>query len=108
VQQFEYSFEEHDAMMAYSLTLPFVSSMVFASCVNLSAVPGTTFKRHLDVARGLLGEDDYLLSEILFNPNSLPQLEKISGRLNYLWHIIKQKDSGEAARFLDGLRKNVG
>ena len=107
VTQFEYSFDEHDAMMAYSLTLPFVSSMVFASCVNLSAVPGTTFRRHLDVARGLLGEDDYLLSEILFNPNSLAQLEKISSRLNYLWHIIKQRDSGEATRFFGGLRNNL-
>ncbi len=107
VHLFEYSFSEHDVMMAYSLTLPFVSSMVFASCVSTEVVPGTTFKRHLDVARGLLSEDDFLLSEIIFNPHSLAQLEKISGRLNFLWHIVKNRDTGEARRFFEGLRKNV-
>lgn len=107
VNVFEYSFSEHDVMMAYSLTLPFVSSMVFASCVSTEAVPGTTFKHHLDVARGLLSEDDFLLSEIIFNPHSLAQLEKISGRLNFLWHIIRNRDTGEAVRFIDGLRRNV-
>ncbi len=107
VNIFEYSFNEHDVMMAYSLTLPFVSSMVFASCVSTDVVPGTTFKRHLDVARGLLSEDDFLLAEIIFNPHSLAQLEKISGRLNFLWHIIKNRDTGEAQRFFQGLRKNV-
>jgi prephenate dehydrogenase len=107
VRLFEYSFSEHDVMMAYSLTLPFVSSMVFASCVSADTVPGTTFKRHLDVARGLLSEDDFLLAEIIFNPHSLAQLEKISGRLNFLWHIIKNRDTGEAQRFFAGLRKNI-
>ena len=107
VTQFEYSFSEHDVMMAYSLTLPFVSSMVFASCVSTETVPGTTFKHHLEVARGLLSEDDFLLSEIIFNPHSLAQLEKISGRLNFLWHIIRNRDTGEAVRFFEGLRKNV-
>ncbi len=108
VNVFEYSFSEHDVMMAYSLTLPFVSSMVFASCVSTDAVPGTTFKHHLDVARGLLSEDDFLLSEIIFNPYSLGQLEKISGRLNFLWHIIRNRDTEEARKFFEGLRKNVG
>ena len=107
IQMFEYSFSEHDVMMAYSLTLPFVSSMVFASCVSTETVPGTTFKHHLDVARGLLSEDNFLLSEIVFNPHSLAQLEKISGRLNFLWHIIRNRDTGEAIRFFDGLRNNV-
>ncbi len=107
VNVFEYSFSEHDVMMAYSLTLPFVSSMVFASCVSTETVPGTTFKHHLEVARGLLAEDDFLLAEIIFNPHSLAQLEKISGRLNFLWHIIRNRDMGEARKFFDGLRRNV-
>jgi prephenate dehydrogenase len=104
---FEYSFREHDAMMAYSLTLPFVSSLVFSSCVTTGVVPGTTFKRHLEVSRGLLAEDDFLLAEILFNPHSLAQLEKISGRLNFLWHIIKNRDLDEARRLFDVLRNNI-
>jgi prephenate dehydrogenase len=105
---FEYSFSEHDMMMAYSLTLPFVSSLVFLSCVSTSAVPGTTFRRHLEVARGLVSEDEYLLAEILFNPHSLPQIEKINNNLNFLWHIIRNRDSEEALKFIAGLREKLG
>ncbi len=104
---FEYPFAEHDAMMAYSLTLPFVSSLVFSSCVSMKAVPGTTFRKHVEVAKGLLGEDDYLLTEILFNRESLGQLQKISGRLNHLRHIIDQRDSEEARKFIGSLRHNL-
>lgn len=104
---FEYSFAEHDRMMAYSLTIPFVSSLVFAACVDATAVPGTTFSRHINIARGLLSEDDHLLAEILFNPNSLEKIEKITSRLEYLKHIIKGRDSEEITKFFDKLRKNV-
>ena len=108
VTLYEYSFDEHDLMMAYSLTLPFVSSLVFSSCVSTSAVPGTTFRKHLEIAKGLLSEDDSLLAEIIFNEHSLPQLEKIVGRLNFLWHIVKNRDYEEAHRFFGVLRKNIG
>ncbi len=104
---FEYSFKEHDEMMAYSLTTPFAASLVFAACVDKTIVPGTTFKRHLKVSRGLLSEDDHLLSEILFNPNSIKQLEKINSRLEFLKHIIKARDFEEAKRFFNNLRKNI-
>ncbi|HUN66885.1 MAG TPA: prephenate dehydrogenase/arogenate dehydrogenase family protein [Bacteroidota bacterium] len=104
---FHYSFEEHDRMMAYSLTLPFVSSLVFLSCVNARTVPGTTFRRHLEVARGLLSEDEFLLSEILFNPHSLAQIERINNKLNFLWHIVRNRDSEEARSFINDLRKRL-
>lgn len=104
---YEFSFAEHDVMMAYSLTLPFVASLVFSSCVSTSAVPGTTFRKHLEVAQGLLSEDEFLLSEIIFNPHSLPQLEKISSKLNFLWHIIRNRDTDEALKFFRLLRGNL-
>jgi prephenate dehydrogenase len=104
---YEYSFEQHDQMIAYSLTIPFASTMVFASCMNNTAVPGTTFKKHLEIAKGLLSEDDYLLSEILFSSYSLPQLEKVTSRLDFLKHVIRGKDFDEAKKFFDRLRKNV-
>ncbi len=104
---FEYSFAEHDVMMAYSLTLPFVSSLVFSSCVSTDAVPGTTFKKHLEVARGLLSEDEYLLAEIIFNPHSLAQIEKINNKLNFLWHIVKNRDTDEALKFFNNLRLQI-
>ncbi|MBI5046466.1 prephenate dehydrogenase [Candidatus Micrarchaeota archaeon] len=105
---FDYTFDEHDQMMAYSLTTPFVSSLVFAACMDSAAVPGTTFKKHREIACGVLSEDDSLIAEILFNPHSLSQIEKITGRLELLKHIIKGKDLEETKKFLDKLRKNVG
>lgn len=104
---FEFTFQEHDEMMAYSLTLPFVSSMVFAACMHGKAVPGTTFAKHMHIAKGLLSEDDSLLAEILFNSYSLTQLEKVTGRLEFLKHIIKGHDYEEASRFFNKLRSNV-
>ena len=103
----EYSFDEHDQMIAYSLSLPFASTMVFAACMNNTTVPGTTFKKHMEIARGLLSEDDYLLCEILFNSYSLPQLDRVTGRLEFLKHVIKGKDIEEAKKFFDSLRKNI-
>jgi prephenate dehydrogenase len=104
---FEYSYKEHDRMMAYSLTLPFVSSMVFAACVDAKAVPGTTFRKHMNIAKGLLSEDDNLLAEVLFSPHSLEEVEKVTSRLELLKHIIRQKDYEEAEEFFGRLRTNL-
>lgn len=103
----EYSFSQHDELMAYSLTLPFASSIVFSACVTTSTVPGTTFSRHMRIAQRLLKEEDYLLSEVLFNPHSLKQLEKICTRLEFLKHVIKAKDYEESEKFFNKLRKNL-
>ena len=81
--------------------------MVFAANMEKSAVPGTTFKKHSDIARGLLSEDDALLSEILFSPYAREQLELVTQRLEFLKHIILQKDFEEARIFFDRLRENV-
>lgn len=104
---YEYTFDEHDRMIAYSLAMPFASTMVFAACLDNTAVPGTTFKKHYAIARGLLSEDDFLLSEILFSPYSLTQLENVSNRLNFLRRVIEQKDEDEAIRFFNRLRRNI-
>jgi len=104
---FEYSFDEHDQLIAYSLSLPFASSLVFAANMNSSTVPGTTFKKHHEIAKGLLSEEDALLSEILFNPYSLSQLEKVTNKLEFLKHVIRQRDFDEAHKFFDRLRKNI-
>ncbi len=104
---FHYSFAEHDKMMAYSLTTPFALSLVFAACMGEKTVPGTTFKKHMAVSRGLLSEDDSLLSEILFNKHSAEQISKISSRLELLKHIINGRDYEEAGKFFGKLRKNI-
>lgn len=103
----EYSFEQHDRLIAYSLALPFASTMVFAACMDSATVPGTTFKKHLEIAKGLLSEDDDLLSEIIFSPHSLAQLEGVTSRLEFLKHIIRARDSDEAVVFFESLRRNL-
>ena len=104
---YEYSLAEHDKMMAYSLTLPFISSMTFASCVDKSAVPGTTFAKHMKIAKGLLSEDDSLLAEVLFNSYSVPELDRVTAMMEYLKHIIRDRDHEVLSSFLERLRKNI-
>ncbi len=104
---FESTFDEHDRMMAYSLALPFIASMAFAASVEKETVPGITFARHLNIARGLLSEDDQLLTEIMFNIYALPEIDKIASSLQYLKHIIKEKDQEELGQFFKRLRKNI-
>lgn len=107
LQVFEYTFEEHDETIAYSLSIPFASTLVFASVMKHQEAPGTTFKRHMDIAKGLLSEDDYLLTEILFNPNTPDQLAQIRKRLADLLEIIERKDSITMKDFLTEVRKNI-
>ena len=103
----EYTFSEHDEVVAYSLTIPFASTLVFGAIMKHQDVPGTTFKRHLSIARGLLSEDDFLLSEILFNPHSISQLDRIISELGTLKDIVARRDSAAMKSFLDRVRRNV-
>jgi len=104
---FEYSFEEHDQVVAYSLGIPFASTLVFAATMVHQDAPGTTFKRHMKIARGLMSEDDYLLSEILFNPRTPSQISRIQEELNLLQEIIHHKDSEAMKDYLSRIRKKI-
>ena len=103
----DYTFKEHDLTIAYSLSIPFASTLVFGSVMKHQDAPGTTFKRHLAIARGLMSEDDFLLSEILFNPNTPEQLRLISEQLSELRSIIERRDSDAMKAFLDRVRDNL-
>lgn len=103
----EYTFAQHDTTIAYSLSIPFASTLVFGSVMKHQAAPGTTFKRHLAIARGLMSEDDYLLTEILFNPHTPDQLDKIQERLKKLADIIRDGDQHGLKVFLDQVRENI-
>lgn len=104
---FEYTFDAHDETIAYSLSIPFASTLVFASVMKPQDAPGTTFKRHMNIAKGLLSEDDFLLTEILFNPYSANQVEQIREELKGLLKIIENKDSDAMLKFLTKVRKNI-
>lgn len=103
----EYSFREHDETIAYSLSIPFASTLVFAGIMKHQDAPGTTFKRHMKIAKGLMSEDDYLLSEILFNPNTPEQLARIQERLAELQDIVASHDSDRMKAYLDRVRNNL-
>lgn len=103
----DYSFKEHDQTIAYSLSVPFASTLVFGACMKHQEAPGTTFEKHLTIARGLLSEDDHLLSEILFNPYTLPQLENICDALEHLKNLIKDKNSLGMRSFLAKVREGL-
>lgn len=103
----EYTFAEHDETIAYSLSIPFASTLVFASVMKHQDAPGTTFKRHMGIAKGLMSEDDFLLSEILFNPHTPEQLERITEQLEELRDIVQNRDGERMKAYLERVRENL-
>ena len=104
---YDYSFVEHDETIAYSLSIPFVSTLAFTGVMKPQDAPGTTFKKHMAIARGLLSEDDYLLTEILFNPNSPKQIDLIIEKLQRLSQIIRNHDSEKLLAYINQSRANI-
>lgn len=103
----EYTFEQHDETIAYSLSIPFAATLAFASVMKHQEAPGTTFKRHMQIADGLMSEDEYLVSEILFNPHTPSQLQGILDKLSDLLEIVKRKDSKAMSTYLAQARENI-
>ena len=103
----EYSFQEHDEIVAYSLSIPFVSTFVFAAVMKHQDAPGTTFKRHMAIAKGVLSEDRTLLREILFNPHTTGQVSKIRQELKDLIEIIDAKDKDAFNRYIDRIENHI-
>ena len=103
----EYTFDEHDETVAYSLSIPFVSTFVFAAVMKHQDAPGTTFKRHMQIAKGVLGEDDCLLREILFNPRTGGQVANIRDELKTLLEIIDRKDEPALNAYLKRIRSHI-
>ncbi len=103
----EYTFGQHDETIAYSLSIPFAATLAFAGVMRHQEAPGTTFKRHMQIARGLMSEDDYLVSEILFNPNTPEQLENIMQQMAELLDIIRRHDSDAMKKYLARVRSHV-
>lgn len=103
----QYSFAQHDATMAYSLSIPFASTMAFAAVMQPQKAPGTTFKRHMAIARGLMAEDDWLLTEILFNPLTDQKLTGIIDSLTTLRDIVRQHDTDAMLHYINNIRARL-
>ena len=84
-----------------------MSTFVFAAVMKHQDAPGTTFKRHMRIAKGVLNEDDYLLQEILFNPYTSGQVSKIREELKELIDIIDNKDAKLMKKYLTKIRQHV-
>ena len=54
----------------------------------------------MQIAKGVLNEDDYLLQEILFNPYTSGQVSQIREELAELIDIIDHKDAKRMKLFL--------
>ena len=93
---YEYTFEEHDRTVAYSLSIPFVSTFTFAAVMKHQDAPGTTFKRHMQIAKG-----------ILFNPYTHDSVAQIRTELKELLDIIDNKDAKRMKQYLTKIRNNV-
>ena len=89
------------------MSIPFVSTFTFAAVMKHQDAPGTTFKRHLAIARGVLSEDDTLLREILFNPRTGQQVENIRTELKDLLEIIDRRDEDGLNAYLCRIRENI-
>ena len=84
-----------------------MSTFVFSAVMKHQDAPGTTFKRHLAIARGVLSEDDTLLREILFNPRTKSHVEQIRAELKDLIHIIDERDEEALNAYLTRIRGNI-
>ena len=69
--------------------------------------PGTTFKRHMKIAKGVLSEDDTLLREILFNPYTKGQVEQIRQEMKEIIEIIDTRDEEHMQQYLTKIRRNI-
>ncbi len=104
---YEYSFEEHDRTIGYSLSLPFITTLLFASCMKEIEAPGTTLKKHMDIAKGLFSENDYLISEILFNPHTQEHLDKLKFQIDLVSDMLNNRKTTELHNFFNTLRGNI-
>ena len=51
--------------------------------------------------------DDFLLTEILFNPHTVEQIGKIQDKLETLKEIVASKESNAKKEFLEQVRENL-
>lgn len=86
------SFRQHDEIMASSLGLPYISALLFTAGMHHQTVPGTSFRKQLELTEGILSEDPGLVSEVLLNANTR---DKISFLKNYLAKLEKMVDEGK-------------
>lgn len=102
------NFHQHDQNMADSLSVPFILSMLFAtSSVDQQSHPGTTWAKHMQIAKGVFSEDEVLLSEVLMNPPTLNKIDHLQEKLDHLKTAIEKSDYKSLLDFIRETRSNI-
>jgi prephenate dehydrogenase len=101
------SFEKHDELMAESLSLPFLSTLLFSANTHETNAPGTTWQKHQNIEAGLLSEDDSLIKEVLFNPYTKKKIQEMESSLKQISKFIENKNAGGFKKFLYQLRNKI-
>lgn len=101
------SFRDHDSMMASSLGLPLISSLIFSAGMDSRDIPGTSFQKQLQLAEGIFSEEPGLLSEILLNLNNRGQITFLKEYLTNLEQLIEKGNKEGLLQMFQSVRKKI-
>ena len=107
------SAEEHDRIMALTLSLPHFLNMIFASTLsnedinNLRRFAGPSFTLQLILAESMLTEKPNIYASIqIMNKHTYQYLEKLMSEAKALKEIIRKNKQEELIGFFEQIRKN--
>lgn len=87
---FETSFDEHDKMMASALSVPMLTSLLFASSIeSTGVVGGSSFAAQRELAARLLKGDSEIITLILMNSFTVETIESMIETLNEVKTLVK-------------------
>jgi len=101
------TFEQHDETMASSLGLPYISAVLFTAGMHKQTVPGTSFRKQLELTEGILSEDPALLSEVLLNIHTRNQVSFLKNYLARLEEILNEEDEKPLDQLFNFLKNKI-
>jgi prephenate dehydrogenase len=96
----ELSFAEHDMLMSRVLAVPFITTLLFAAGSDEDLPGGTTYRRHLEIARGLFSENPAVLAGILANRYNAAQAGKMMENLKRLVPMLEKQDTAAIGGYI--------
>jgi len=106
--------EEHDRIMALTLSLPHFLNLIFASTLSnedingLRRFAGPSFNLQLILAESMLTENPDIYASIqMMNRHTYPYLEKLMNQAKALREIIRNNKREELIRFFEKIRSNL-
>jgi prephenate dehydrogenase len=90
INQIDIGFEEHDRLMATTLSVPVLSALLLHSAGTVDRVAGTTYEKYYELASRVFSEDDDLLNYILSNYNTQNVISKMSETLKQISEALAE------------------